>query len=795
MIRLGLRLTVNGGREAAVRLLLTTAAVAIGVGLLLAALGGMNAINAQNSRTVWLNTSVFGNGPGPGLPGAANIPSNSGQADGSYKGPAPSPPVASNPSAGSGGSSTVSGSKVAPLWWLFSADRYRSKTIDRVDVAGTGSSSPVPPGISALPAPGHYYASPALSQLLKSVPATELGNRFPGVQIGTIGPAALPSPNSLIIIVGRTAAELSKARAEQVTSINTTTGHSGGPNGLDANKLQIILAVGALALLFPVLILIGTATRLAAARREQRFAAMRLVGATPHQVSNIAAVEASVAAVGGVILGFGVFFGLRPLLTNVAFTGQRFASGDISIGPADIVLVAVGVPLAAAIAARVATRRAQASPLGVVRRVTPPAPRAYRLLPLVVGVAELAYFVAVGRPKTTGSQIEAYFSGCLLIMGGLVIAGPWLTMVGSRIVIRRANRPAALIAGRRLADNPRAAFRSISGLIVALFVTSISAGIITTILANRAGLSSGTGTNETLVAQFGARAGQHSNVTRELGVSANTIPAALPTELRAITHVQGVTVLYAASDQATSATNRSAPVLVACDDLLHTPALGRCPSGATVATITGSLDSTNVTGKSTLAATVWPASPTSLDQLQSLPVAAIAVTTHGSSQATEQARTLLEVAFPGANPPATIGEINAANERTVLELQQLTNVVIIVSLLVAGCSLAVSVTAGVNDRKRPFSLLRLSGVPVQALRGIVALEAVVPLVLVAALSIGTGFLAADLFLRSQLSETLQPPGRGYIAIVLAGLVISLALIAATLPLIERITGPETARSE
>ena len=37
----------------------------------------------------------------------------------------------------------------------------------------------------------------------------------------------------------------------------------------------------AAALLFPVLIFVGAATRLSAARREQRFAAMRLVGATP----------------------------------------------------------------------------------------------------------------------------------------------------------------------------------------------------------------------------------------------------------------------------------------------------------------------------------------------------------------------------------------------------------------------------------------------------------------------------------------------------------------------------------
>ena len=75
MIRLGLRLTLNGGKEAAVRLMITVAAVAIGVGLLLMALAGMNAIKAQNARSAWLNTGMrFGPGPpvanrGPGQHG------------------------------------------------------------------------------------------------------------------------------------------------------------------------------------------------------------------------------------------------------------------------------------------------------------------------------------------------------------------------------------------------------------------------------------------------------------------------------------------------------------------------------------------------------------------------------------------------------------------------------------------------------------------------------------------------------------------------------------------------------
>ena len=214
------------------------------------------------------------------------------------------------------------------LWWLLNVDQFGNQAIDRVDVAATGPSAPIPPGIPHLPGPGEFYASPALTSLFASVPAGELRDRFPGRQIGTIGAAALPSPSSLIIVVGHDARQLSQVPgAFEVRGIQRTpsscyacqSGVGSGP------VLKWILAGGAVALLLPVLILIATASRLSAARREERFAAMRLVGATPHQVTVIAAVEATVAALAGVAVGFAFFFLFRPLLVHVPFAGLPFA--------------------------------------------------------------------------------------------------------------------------------------------------------------------------------------------------------------------------------------------------------------------------------------------------------------------------------------------------------------------------------------------------------------------------------------------------------------------------------------
>jgi hypothetical protein len=433
----------------------------------------------------------------------------------------------------------------------------------------------------------------------------------------------------------------------------------------------------------------------------------------------------------------------------------------------------------------------QISPLGVSRRVTPPAPRAYRLVPLFAGIGELAYFVGVGHPKSTGGQIQAYLSGFFLIMAGLVIAGPWLTMIGSRVMARRTSRPAVLIAGRRLADNPRGAFRAISGLILALFVTSAAVGIITTIFAYHGTAGGGAAASDTLVEQlFGGR-----SVTDPPATSVVSVPDTMLSELRSIRGVQAVTVIHSDPDASQNLNRGLLTGLVSCSALSRTPVLGRCAAGANVGVITRDLGSSlDVTSKSAQA-TVWPAAAIAPGQLQNLPVQSVVVATNGSKAAIEQARTAMEVAMPDQRPPATISELSTNNSRLLAELQHMNDVVIIASLMIAGCSLAVSVTAGVRDRKRPFSLLRLSGVSLGVLRGVVAMEAAVPLLVIAVISAGTGLVAAGLFLSSQFGESLQPPGLSYYVIVLAGIVAALGVIASTLPLIERITGPEVARNE
>ncbi|GAA5189792.1 ABC transporter permease [Rugosimonospora acidiphila] len=744
MIRLGLRLAIAGGRDAIARLVTIAAAVALGVLLVTSILAALNGFFAQNTRYAWFNS-------------------------GSQHAAATAPAAAE------------------PLWWRIDHDQFDRQEIGRVDVAPTGPHSPVPPGIPRLPGPGEYYASPALAALLRSTPADELADRYPGHLAGTIGQAALPSPDTLVIIVGYRADQLSHQQgARQITLINGTSPDDCGCEiGVDAAGIDLVVSVVAAGLLFPLLIFVAAATRLSAARREERFAAMHLVGATPRQISVLATVEAAAAAVIGTALGFALFYLLRDRIATIPLTGDPFFPSELRLGGWEIAAVALGVPVAAALAARVALRRVRISPLGVSRRATPRPPRAYRLIPLVAGIAELAYLVG-RRPETNNGQTFAYLTGFLLIMAGLVAAGPWLTMVGSRFLARRARRSAPLIAARRLADNPHAGFRAVSGLVLALFVSSVAVGVITTIDDYRGPVAVGTQFRGTLTQDF------FDDEHRRPG-TATVVADPVPAGLRGLPGVRGVTVFRV--NPASTARSPIPDGLVSCVDLARIPQYGQCPPGAEVAEIFPDVRQRGPDGPDgPHPPYVWPAATVGADQLTRLPVLTIMVQTNGSTATVERARSVLELAYPDQSMPVLDGDFGNTFTNMLAGWQQLANVVIIASLVIAGLSLAVVMAGGLSERKRPFSLLRLTGVQLSVLRRIVVLETAVPLLVAAVLATGAGFLAAHLFLRAQMDYTLRPPGVVFYVISAAGLLASLGIIASTLPMLRRITGPETARN-
>ena len=715
-----------------------------GVGLLLAALAGINGLHAQSDRGAWLNSAVQ-----------------------------PTPPT--SPARG--------------LWWEPSTDSFGGQLIDQIDVAAAGPGAPIPPGMSRLPGPGQYFASPELVSLLRSQPADELRDRYPGRLVGTIGGAGLPSPNSLIIVIGHSVGQLSK----QPAAIEIGAIHHGLANCYGCQSvvgsgpvLEFVLVGGAVALVLPILILIATASRLSAVRREERFASMRLVGATPRQISTISAVEAVIAALAGVVLVSDSSSQSDHCCTTCRSPGPRWhrvtspftpstSSSRWSESPS---------PPPSPHVSRCAGYRSR--PLGVTRRVRKRPPGIARIVPLLAGIAFLAYFDAAGKPGAIGSQLLELLVGFALLIVGLVLAGPWFTTAGSRIMAKRASRPATLIAGRHLLDNPKAAFRFVSGLVIALFVASAAIGALSSV-THVTGEGSANASLGTLVDPFCT----YSTTDCPTASVVASVPPSVLDELRATPGVHGVAVVHEAPNQTQE--GRSFGV-IACDELAKTPAIGRCAQRATVASV-GYFLSKVLGHTANVSTTTWPSWNLSATQLASLPVSAVVVATNGSSGAIERVRTELERAFPLQGTPVTVEALGPSTARLLTMIQAMTDVIIVASLIIAACSLAVNIAAGLAERRRPFSLLRLTGVPRRLLHRVVTLESALPLLLVAAVSIVVGLLAAALYLHSQVGLAFSLPGFSYWTTVIGGLAASMAIIAATFPILDRITGPEVARNE
>ncbi|HEX7164153.1 MAG TPA: FtsX-like permease family protein [Trebonia sp.] len=730
MLRLGLQLTLHSGREALVRLLITAAAVAVGVALLLGVLAEFHAFQANASKQCWSCTQ------------GASVP-------------------ATLPAHGE--------------LWNNSVDFYQGQTISRLDVAALGPDAPVPPGITHLPAPGDYYASPALAALLATVPANQLGARFPGKLIGTIGQAGLHGAGDLAIYIGHTPAQVNGIPGTTwVTAVNTTP-----TPAVFTPFFRYAFGVGVLAVVFPMLVLISTATRLAADRREERFAALRLVGGTPGDIRIVATVEAVISAFLGAAGGAVIFLLVRPALAGAALVGTQYFESDLTPTLAGYAAMLVGVPIAAAVAALVSLRRVQISPLGVTRRAKPKPPTFWRVIALLIGVGVYIY----GLDKTSKESIGApSYPGLLLTMIGLLIAGPWLTAQAARLFGRLARGSSALLAARRIADNPKGAFRAVTGLTLAVFLGTMAGVILPALNSIQATPTAGTLSN-ILKGQVGlpTAAGQR-----------------LISGLRAISGA----AVYPLYDLSLGAEPRM--VAVSCADMRAIGGLGECAPGLRAVQVQDDsiFDDNPRFGDKPI---VDSASPAYTGNLTALPLQTVLVKVD-SPATLERVRTYLAVHAPpqvGGNvnnsptPPQTFGETLQIRTARAATFEKIVYAAIALTLIVAGCSLAVSVGGGLVDRKRPFTLLRVGGTPVGVLSRVVLFEAAVPLVaatlVAAAIAYGTTLMA---FLRLAPDGTAVPQlGRDYFTIMGIGLVIAFAVITVTLPLLRRMTAPSTVRFE
>jgi hypothetical protein len=417
-LALGVRLAVGGGRAAWGRLALTAVGVGLGVTVLLTATSVSHMLQARDDR---------GYARAVPISDSAKIPG------------------------------------VDPVYAALRETMFNDREFDGVIVQKTGPSAPLPPGVDRLPDVGEVVLSPALRELLNSPEGELLRPRFPERVVGTVDPSGLAGPHELFFYVGVPSVAGQSGAAEVYQF-----GRPSQPRYLDG-LLWLLIALGSVALLMPVVVFVATSTRLAAAARDRRLAALRLVGADGEQVRRIAAGEAFVGALVGLVVGVGLFAigrAIVPSLNPPALRGGIFAA-DIRPDWTLAALIVVVVPVLAVVIAMFSLRRIMIEPLGVVRRARNQRRRLWwRLVPPMAGIALLAS--QGGRLSDAldhGSQLPVT-AGIVLLLSSVPLLLPWLV---ERVVARLGGgSPAWQLAIRRLQLDSGTPARVVGGVAVVL---------------------------------------------------------------------------------------------------------------------------------------------------------------------------------------------------------------------------------------------------------------------------------------------------------------------------------------
>lgn len=674
-----------------------------------------------------------------------------------------------------------------------------NKSIRVYDFAKTGTQSPDLAGLE-LPDPGEYYVSPALEAILQANPEADLGSRYGETQIGVLPQDLVPYRDQLWVVRG-VAPEALDLEGDALASQTVYTLEPNPVSGTDQailSVVEMVIYLGVFILLLPVLFLVSISTRLGSVQREQRYAALRLVGVTNGQVVRIIAFESLISTVLGIGIGYLGYVVLYPALTDLALTDMRFWPSDIQVLPWQHVAIIAGTLLLSLVSNWWGMRHVYTSPLGVSRRQKmEKRPRAWRLLPLIAGCALVVAVILIpSNVIDVANKTFMIILAVVLIMVGLVLATPWLTYRIAGLVAKVTKRPTTLLATRYIKQHARAIARSVSGVILALFAGSFYLIAI-----------SGVPALEAASLQDSPDALLKNNTALIKFVEANTVEslnealaqADFVTNYTTISYIDGMYVgqcevlaqyyqgLECGGDHqfaliGTLIENPNVPANqnlrfisyadteAAALDLVYTAYAAQLGTDLQTATNTSSNETRFLVS----------ISPEEVDALRTL----VSQTTGGGAQG-------ISTAYVLSSEVAHAPVIN----QTIDQLASLAYLGIVVTMVVATISIVVSTLSGLYERRHSMFTLHLSGMQTDELKQEVLAESLLPLLLTALVSVGLGAWVACVEV-TMASDSLTPTITwGFVLMILALLIGATVAIGLTLRVIPRLVDPSNNQTE
>ena len=179
--------------------------------------------------------------------------------------------------------------------------------------------------------------------------------------------------------------------------------------------------------------------------------------------------DAAAQALVGSLLGVVLYLAALPGVALLHFQGRAFGWAELWVGWSQLLLVLAGVVTLAVLSAVLGLTKIVLSPLGVARRV---APRRLSVVRVVLAVPLLLLWSPMTRRVDLGNLVPVLvvFGLCF---GVLNLVGPFVLGLVGRLRVRRAGDVASLLAARRLLDDPKGAWRTVSGVSLATFVAGI----------------------------------------------------------------------------------------------------------------------------------------------------------------------------------------------------------------------------------------------------------------------------------------------------------------------------------
>lgn len=737
----------KSGRQSVGRLGLTVLAIGLGTLMLLSFLAGINGLTGRMQRMSWLNITANG----------GFETKNSRQAQTPIDGVAPL--------------------QISITSKIGNTSMWRDKRIQQTIFHATGENSPELPGLKT-PGPGEYYLSPGLEKIAREHPEDKIGERYGTKYLGTIPARYVQSPDSMEVISGATDEQLAgwqqadeNAPFKRVDIYNTDSLKHMIEIVIDPSTL-IIFGMGGTILLFPIVMFVAVATQLGSTQREQRYAALRLIGATKNQINRILLFESFIATAVGIVLGSLAFLLVRGQLTHFKFGELGFWSEDLNVMWTQyVILVALTLGLSLFASWR-AMRKVRTSPLGVARRETlDKKPRFWRFLPLASGVGIFVWISTGGGSSWIKSQsadnmtpLLLVMAGIFLVMFGLVIAGSWLTSRLSQLFARRTNNATTLLASRRIAGHSRKIFRSVSGLVLALFAGSFYLAAVSGV--------------DNLNIQSIQNNGYSQLKPQTAMVLSQSLPSDLIETLRQQSYIKSASAIYETKDGS----------LIPCRDL-PTYTKHACPSGAG----DNDLAKLDFVGKTVNSVSVIPEAE--LTKIETFPSYLVML---DDSASIDKLRSLAITQTPAVAQVYVADGTRAQKpviSPVVKDLAALTYVGIGITLFVAVASLVVSTIGGLLERRRSLFTLRLGGMTLGQMKCVVLIESLIPLIGTSVLAAGAGIWVAKIFLEVFSSTVRVSLSATYFAIVIGSLVLAVIGIWLALPMLKKITSLEQNQTE